>query len=84
MKQIYGIYAIFMLLLSITNVFLVCSVNYSIMEFIHENIKAEVKHGMGGKENIRKYVRTLINSITNSCTNYHNRSENTSTYLLVL
>ena len=82
MKQIYGIYAIFMHLLSITNVFLVCSVNYSIMEFIHENIKTEIKHGMGEEENIRKYIRTLINCITNTCTNDHNRSENTS-YLLI-
>lgn len=50
MKQIYGLYAIFMHLLSITNVFLTCSVNYSIMEFINENIKAKVKHGMGERK----------------------------------
>lgn len=34
-------------LLSITNIFLTCSVNVSIMEFIHEKVTTEVKHGMG-------------------------------------
>lgn len=64
MKQIYGIYAIFMYLLSITNVFLMCSLDYSITEFIHENIKAEVKHGMGrrGKyQEIYKNIDKLCN-----------------------
>lgn len=44
-----------------------------------KNIKAEVKHGIGE----RKISGISINCITNNCTNVHNRSENTSIYLLI-
>lgn len=62
-------------LLCITNVFLTYSVNYSVMEFAHENITAEIKHGMRGEENIRKYIRILINCITNISKNHLKGSE---------